>query len=195
MSQDRGEQGPEVRERLLSTASRLFYREGTRAVGIDLIVAQSKVAKASLYRHFPTKDALIEAFLRQEDEEFWRQWDKVASLHPDAPVDELMAQLAWIGGRIARDTYRGCPQINVAAEYSDELHPARQVAIAHKAEMRGRLERLAAAIGTDEPGMLAMQLAIVIDGALSSGKALHRPGPAAFLQRTAEALIRASAGP
>src|SRR5215469_9168807 len=119
---------PDTRERILRTASELFYREGTRAVGVDLIVARSGVAKTSLYRHFATKDDLIEAFLRLEDEDFWQHWDAVAARHAGAPRDELDAQLQWIGERIARPDYRGCPQINTAAEYSDRNHPAREVA-------------------------------------------------------------------
>jgi Transcriptional regulator len=137
---------PDTRERILRTASELFYREGTRAVGVDLIVARAGVAKTSLYRHFGTKDDLIEAFLHLEDEDFWRHWDTVAARHKGAPREELDAQLRWIGERIARPGYRGCPQINIAAEYADENHPARKVAVAHKQELRRRLGDLARAL-------------------------------------------------
>jgi len=181
----------DVKERILRTASELFYREGTRAVGVDLVVARSGVAKTSLYRHFPTKDDLIEAFLRREDDAFWRQWDEVSARHPGAPEQELEAQLQWIGERIARAGYRGCPQINIAAEYADENHPARKVAVAHKAELRRRLEVIARAMGLHEPMRFALRMAMVIDGALSSGRALHAEGPAPFLQSTARMLIAA----
>ena len=182
----------DVRERILGTASELFYKEGTRAVGVDLIVARSGVAKTSLYRHFPTKDDLIEAFLRREDEDFWQHWDRVSGAHPDRPSDELDAQLQWIGDRIARAGYRGCPQINIAAEYSDEKHPARKVAVAHKAELRRRLGVIARAMALPDPDHFALEMAIVIDGALSSGKALHGEGPARFLKSIACALLLAA---
>lgn len=182
----------DVRERILDTASKLFYREGTRAVGVDLVVAQSGVAKTSLYRHFPTKDHLIEAFLRREDADFWAHWDRVSAAHPGAPEAELEAQLQWIGDRIERPGYRGCPQINIAAEYSDEKHAARRVAVAHKAELRRRLTAIAAGMRVPDPGRFALQLSIIIDGALSSGRALHAEGPARFLQSTASQLIAAS---
>ena len=68
---------PDTRERILRTASELFYREGTRAVGVDLIVERAGVAKTSLYRHFGTKDDLIEAFLLLEDDDFWQHWDRI----------------------------------------------------------------------------------------------------------------------
>ncbi|HUA09543.1 MAG TPA: TetR/AcrR family transcriptional regulator [Candidatus Acidoferrales bacterium] len=183
----------DVRERILKTASELFYREGTRAIGVDTIVARSGVAKTSLYRYFRTKDDLIEAFLQSEDQDFWAHWDRVAAAHKDAPEKQLDAQLKWIGERIARAGYRGCPQINVSAEYSDENHPARKVAIAHKAELRRRLRVLARAMKLREPERFALQMAVVIDGALSSGTALHREGPVKFLQTIARSLKAAAA--
>jgi len=183
------QQNVDVRERILRTASKLFYKEGTRAVGVDLVVAQSGVAKTSLYRHFPTKDDLIRAFLLREDEDFWRHWDEVAAAHPRSAERELHAQLQWIGDRIARPGYRGCPQINIAAEYSDENHPARKVAVAHKAELRRRLNELARALDLKDPENFALAMAIMIDGALSSGNALHHKGPARFLQSLARTLL------
>ncbi|MFM0207742.1 helix-turn-helix domain containing protein [Paraburkholderia sediminicola] len=180
---------PNTRERILRTASELFYREGTRAVGVDLIVEQAGVAKTSLYRHFGTKDDLIEAFLLLEDEDFWRHWDAVAAQHKGAPREELDAQLQWIGERIARPGYRGCPQINIAAEYADDKHPARKVAVAHKRELRRRLADLARALRVDKPETVALRLGTMIDGALSSGSALHAEGPVQFLQELAQILI------
>ncbi|CAN0646896.1 TetR/AcrR family transcriptional regulator [Burkholderia cepacia] len=180
---------PDTRERILQTACELFYREGTRAVGVDLIVAQAGVAKTSLYRHFATKDDLIEAFLLREDADFWAHWDAVAARYRRTPREELDAQLQWIGERIARPGYRGCPQINIAAEYADGNHPARKVAVAHKQELRRRLTELAGAMGVDEPETFALRLATVIDGALSSGQALHAHGPVAFLQEFARLLL------
>lgn len=173
------------------TAGELFYREGTRAVGVDLVVARSGVAKTTLYRHFRTKDDLIEAFLRREDEDFWRKWDEVAAAHRATPEQELEAQLQWIGDRIARPGYRGCPQINIAAEYSDEDHPARKVAAAHKAELRRRLGMIARAMKLSDPDGFALKMSIVVDGALSSGRALHGEGPARFLHSFARTLIGA----
>ena len=66
----------ETARSVLATACRLFYENGVRAVGVDLISSESGVAKTSLYRHFPTKDDLVAAFLEHEDREFWRQWGK-----------------------------------------------------------------------------------------------------------------------
>src|ERR1700733_8108971 len=67
-----------VRDRLLDTAADLFYREGIRAVGVDLVVERTGVAKTSLYRHFPSKDDLVAAVLERDDRRFWAYWDRIA---------------------------------------------------------------------------------------------------------------------
>src|ERR1700722_9525725 len=133
----------EVRDRILRTASKLFYQRGVRAVGVDLVVEEAGVAKTSLYRHFRTKDDLIAAFLELEDEDFWKGWSRVTELHKTNPVAELEAHLDWIAERVGRPNYRGCPQLNVAAEFPDSDHPARRVAAAHKQELRRRLKGIA----------------------------------------------------
>ena len=183
----------DVRERILATASELFYREGVRAIGVDLIVERAGVAKTSLYRHFRTKDDLVEAFLQREDLDFWRHWDDAARRHPADPAAELDAQLDWMGERIARPGYRGCPQINVAAEFSDPAHPARMVALAHKRELRRRLAGIAGRIGVGDPAAFASRLALVIDGAFTSAPLLVGEDPASVLKDVARSLLAASA--
>ena len=132
----------QARDQILKTASKLFYAQSVRAVGIDLIVEQSGIAKTTLYRHFPSKDDLIEAFLKREDQEFWAQWEDIAGPHRTNPRNALLALCDWIGTRVCRDSYRGCPQINVASEFSSVTHPARKAARLHKAEMQDRLKAL-----------------------------------------------------
>jgi AcrR family transcriptional regulator len=182
----------EVRARILDTACTLFYQRGVRAVGVDLVVAQAGAAKTSLYRHFGTKDDLIAAFLKREDQDFWGTWDRVASQHPGNAAAELDAHLDWIGERAGRANYRGCPQINVAAEFPEIDHPARKVAAAHKREMRQRLKGIAERLGVAHPDRLAGQLSILINGAFVSSQ-IFEPGEATpLLRHTAHALIAAN---
>lgn len=176
--------------RVLATASRLFYSHGVRAVGIEWIVAESGVAKTSLYRHYQTKDDLIAAFLEREDREFWMQWDAVVKAVAGDPLRELMALLDWIGERVARDGYRGCPQINVAAEFSDPDHPARRIRAYHKGVMFERLKVIASRIGVRRPDDVAHQIALLLDGAFASDGRLARAGAARVLRSAARALIR-----
>ena len=176
-------------ERLLATASRLFYAHGARAVGVEWIVAESGVAKTSLYRHFHTKDDLIAAFLEREDREFWTQWDNVVKAVAGDPRRELMALLDWIGQLVSRDGYRGFPQINVAAEFSDRNHPARTIRARHKAAMFERLKALTRRIGTRQPDDAAYQIALLVDGAFTSDGRLSRVGATRILQSAARALL------
>jgi AcrR family transcriptional regulator len=182
----------ELRERILQTASALFYQRGVRAVGVDLVVEEAGVAKTSLYRHFRTKDDLIAAFLGREDEDFWNNWNRFTELHKTDPVAELEAHLDWIGERVGRPNYRGCPQLNVAAEFPDNDHPARRVAVAHKQELRRRLKGIAERLRVKHPDELAGQLSLLINGAFVSSQILS-PGEAGpLLRATASALIAAA---
>lgn len=185
----------DVRDRILATASDLFYRQGVRAVGVDLVVEKAGVAKTSLYRHFRTKDDLIAAFLQREDEDFWGCWDRVAVRHADDPAAELEAHLDWIGERVGRPNYRGCPQINVAAEFPEADHPARKVAKAHKLELRRRLREIAGKLGVANPDRLAGQLSLLINGAFVSSQILAADEATPLLQATAQALIATARNP
>jgi AcrR family transcriptional regulator len=175
-------------EKILSTASRLFYANGVRAVGVEWIVAESGVAKTSLYRHFQTKDQLVAAYLEREDREFWQQWDGVIAAAAN-PKAELMSLLDWIGKRISSDGCRGCPQINVAAEFSDPEHPARKIRRRHKVAMLKRLRDIVGRIGVTRPTDTSDQLALLIDGAFTSDGRLSKTGAVRILQHGADALL------
>jgi AcrR family transcriptional regulator len=188
-----GQQGEaeDVRERILQTASALFYRRGVRAVGVDLVVEEAGVAKTSLYRHFRTKDDLIAAFLHREDEDFWKCWEETAQGHGSDPEAEVEALLKWIGERVSRPNYRGCPQLNVAAEFPDLDHPARAVATAHKKELLRRLRDLAERLRAKRPDELAAQLSLLINGAFVSSQLFSAGEATPILQAASRALIAA----
>lgn len=153
--------------RALQTASELFYAQGARAVGMELIVEKSGVAKTTIYRHFPTKDVLIEAFLDKEDDEFWSQWNEIIG-DCEPGISQLDALCDWIAQRVSRDNYRGCPQINIAAEFADPEHPARLVARRHKAEMHRRINDICSTMPVKDPDGTAMQISLLFDGAFMS---------------------------
>lgn len=180
---------PDVRERILNTASALFYQRGVRAVGVDLVVLEAAVAKTSLYRYFPTKDDLIVAFLEREDLEFWTHWDTVAAQHAQDAAGELDAHMQWIGERLARSNYRGCPQINVAAEFAEQDHPARLVAHKHMQTMRSRLHDIALRLKVHKPPQLAAQLAVLINGAFVSAGLLDPDEAVDVLRAAVKSLL------
>ena len=181
-----------LREHILATASALFYAQGVRAVGVDLVVDEARIAKTSLYRYFPTKDDLVVAFLEREDQDFWSTWDGVAARHAAEPMAELEAHMGWIGERLGRSNYRGCPQLNVAAEFAEPDHPARGVARAHMLGLRQRLDALAAKLGAAAPATLGAQLAILVNGAFVSKDLLSPAEAAEVLLGSARALVAAA---
>ena len=181
----------EVRERILRTASALFYREGARAVGVDLVVERAGVAKTSLYRHFRTKDDLIAAFLAREDEQFWQQWESIAQRHRADAQAELDAHMQWIGERVGRKNYRGCPQLNMAAEFPEAGHPARVIAASHKQELRKRLKGIAARLGVRRPDDLAAQLLLLVNGAFVSSHVIAASEAVQMLLAASHAIVAA----
>jgi len=187
---------PSVRERILATAVTLFYQEGVRAVGVDLVVERSGVAKTSLYRHFATKDDLVVAFLEQEDAEYWRDWEKVSASvvaqGKEGARAELEAHLRFIAHHTAEPKYRGCPFLNVATEFPAPDHPARAVATRHKIELYRRLSALAKQAGVRNPGQLADHLVLLIDGAYVNGQLLGKKGPVHSLVQAGLVLILAA---
>ncbi|MBA3666683.1 MAG: TetR/AcrR family transcriptional regulator [Sphingomonas sp.] len=184
-----GEPIAALRDRILDTASSLFYREGVHAVGVDLVVKKSGIAKTSLYRHFGSKDALIAAFLEREDADFWRQWGAIADRHQDDPEAELAAYLEWMAERLRRPGYCGCPQLNVAAELRDPDHPARRIAQAHKDKMRGHLSVLAKRLDLKRPDAVGAQLALAFDGAFISAPFGHTELLVATLNGTVQLIV------
>jgi AcrR family transcriptional regulator len=180
-----------ARQRILDTASEMFYRDGVRAVGIDAIIARSGVAKMSLYRNFPSKDALVTAWLEDRNAFFWRRWDHAETSRARDPRGQLEAVLDMVAATASHPRWRGCPFLNTGTEFREPDHPARGVILAHKRAVRERLHRLATAAGAREPDLLAQQLQLLIDGAYAIGQSLGPGGPANTVTSAGHALIAA----
>jgi AcrR family transcriptional regulator len=180
-----------VRQRILDVASEMFYRDGVRAVGIDAIIARSGVAKMSLYRNFPSKGALVTAWLEDRNEFFWRRWERAEASQAGNPVGQLEAILDMVAATAAHPRWRGCPFLNTGTEFPEPDHPARAVILANKRAVRERLRALAAAAGARDPDLLAQQLQLLIDGAYAIGQSLGPAGPAKTVASAGRALIAA----
>lgn len=179
-----------VRDRILNTARDLFYKEGARAVGVDTVVAKSGVAKTSLYRWFPSKDALIVAVLEQERKDRWAGWDKTAATSDPEPRARLRAHLNGVARYVSSSHYRGCPFMNIISAFPDPEHPARKLAIDEMEELRRRLRGLVDNIeGVKNPEALTEQLLLLVDGAFASAQALGKDGPQQHLVAAADALV------
>jgi len=193
MSKKRDPARPSARTRIFDTASDLFYRKGIRAVGIDAIAAQAETTKMSLYRSFPSKDALVAEWLRDHDTKFWQAWDAMSQKHPGKPRKQLQAAFALLAKHLSDPAARGCPMANAAVEITEKDHPARRVIEAHKSKLRARLATLCAQTGASEPALLADELFLLMEGAQVS-TVLGVRIPAQSIARPAEALIDAHLG-
>jgi AcrR family transcriptional regulator len=152
----------QARARLLSTAGRIFYAEGIHAVGIDRIVAEAQVTRATLYRHFPGKDDLILAYLNDADQAIRNQAG--AALTAGLPDDETVRAIArGIADGIRSPGFRVCAFLNAAAEYPDPTHPVHRIVIAHR---QWFLDTLAGLLG-GEP--TARHFVMLRDGAMAAG--------------------------
>src|SRR6516165_1512187 len=168
----RGGQGVKTtlppRERLLDTAGKLFFRHGFQAVGIDRILAESGVAKMTLYRHFSSKDALIDAYLQRADQQFWT-WAE----HAMAPAEGAEAKLH-------------CLFEAAAMAFPEMDHPGHRRALQHKERVLRRLAALSREASLRDPEGLARALALLLDGAWVAAR-VFGPGENSALELGAAA--------
>ncbi|HET9997881.1 MAG TPA: TetR/AcrR family transcriptional regulator [Nocardioides sp.] len=157
-----------ARERLLTTAAGLFYREGITGVGVDRLVAEAGVTRATMYRHFAGKEGLVVAYLDAEDATIRGYFAHAAQqLTPDSPpVTLLEAVIEGVAEDARRYHTRGCPFINAAAEYPDAGSPVREVVARHRDWFRATLAEVVAAAGVAEPDRVAASLVLLRDAAL-----------------------------
>lgn len=179
--------GIEPRARILDTADRLFYSEGIRATGTEKIMEIADVAKATFYRHFASKDALVLAYLDQRDQAFWQH------LLDPVPPEDIHEALARIQGIVNHPRTTSCPFLRVASEYPETTHPFHCRVIEHKNKMFKYLTGLLKPLAVDEKAMAA-KLLTVIDGALSV-RMVYGVAKEVPLLATAEAILQGLSTP
>jgi AcrR family transcriptional regulator len=161
-----------ARERILQTAGRLFYNEGIRSVGVHRIVKEAAVTRVTLYRHFPSKDDLISAYLERRAQYDRDQIEGLIAARPDEPR-QVLAELATV---LTQDDFaamtRGCPFVNACAEFTVG-HTSRTHAETIRAWVTQQLELLLTRVGHATPRLTAQQLMMVRTGAVVSGALDH----------------------
>ena len=169
------------RERIvLDTAARLFYARGVHEVGMDELVRETGLGKATVYRLYPTKDALVAAYRDRLARQILAEVDGQSATLP--PADALRAILAAVRADISRPGFRGCAFNNASIEYDDPRHPARTAAREYRTALHGRLRTMADRLLPDDPEharTLGGQLAVLVDGAYTNAAHLGPQGPAA----------------
>jgi AcrR family transcriptional regulator len=175
---------------VLDTAASLFYARGVHEVGMDELIAASGLAKASVYRLFPTKDALVGAYLARTAGEVLALIDADIQRHAD-PGAALDAIFRAIAADVTREGFRGCAFNNASVEFADAGHPARAAARDYRERLLQRLRTLTSRLCPPRAAdRLADRLALVIDGMYTSAAHLGAEGPAREGRAFARSLVR-----
>ncbi|MCK2213462.1 TetR/AcrR family transcriptional regulator [Actinomadura sp. ATCC 31491] len=170
-------------ERVLAAAAELFYRRGVRAVGMDEVRAASGVSLKRLYQCYPSKEALVVAYLERRDE----RWMSSLTGYVAARPDKIPAVFDWLERWFGEDGFRGCGFVNAYGELGAESAAVRDAVRRHKRRLRDYLRGLAAEAGAADPDLRAEQLLVLIDGATAVAM-VETPERAAAAARAAAAL-------
>src|ERR1700746_2589702 len=150
---------PSMKDRILETADRLFYLQGIRAVGVDTIAAEIGISKRTLYNHFPSKDALIAAYLGR----------RFVQARPSSksPLEQILGYFDSLERRFSAKDFRGCPFVNAVAELGPEDRSVKKIAAAFKEARRLWFRDLLALLDVEDKEALATQLVVLVDGAIA----------------------------
>jgi AcrR family transcriptional regulator len=184
----------ERERRVLDTAARLFYARGVHEVGMDELVRATGLGKATVYRLFASKDALVAAYLERLSASILAAVDADVARHPDDPAAAVRAIFAAISEDVGRPTFRGCPFNNASIEFDDPAHPARRAARRYREALHRRLVDLAEGVAPGRGGELGARLALLVDGMYVNAAHLGAAGPAAAGPALADALLEAARG-
>jgi len=172
---------PAMKDRILETADRLFYLQGIRAVGVDTIAAEIGISKRTLYNHFPSKDALISAYLARRF---------VAPRPSDKPpLEQILGTFDSLERRFAAKDFRGCPFVNAVAELGSEDQSVRKIAIAFKESRRLWFRDLLLQLGVPDAEGLATQLTVLVDGSIAQDLVRNDPAMARAAKAAATVLL------
>lgn len=174
----------DMKERILETADRLFYLRGIRAVGVDSVAAEIGISKRTLYNHFPSKDALIAAYLQRRF--------KMPPLSDKAPVAQILGTFDSLERRFGSAGFRGCPFVNAVAELGED-RGVRRIAVAFKESRRIWFRDLLTQLDVADADGIATQLALLVDGSIAQNLVRDDPTMARAAKAAARVLL-ANAG-
>src|SRR6201996_9272532 len=173
---------PTMKDRILETADRLFYLQGIRAIGVDTIAAEIGISKRTRYNHFPSKDALIAAYL---DRRFVQ-----ARPSDKSPLDQILATFDSLERRFSAKDFRGCPFVNAVAELGPKDRAVKKMAIAFKESRRQWFRDLLDELGVKDADSLSTQLQLLVDGSIALDLVRDDPAMARAAKDAATALLQ-----
>jgi AcrR family transcriptional regulator len=172
----------DMKERILQTADRLFYLRGIRAIGVDTIAAEIGISKRTLYNHFPSKDALITAYLKRRF--------VVANPSEKPPVAQILGYFDALERRFSSKDFRGCPFVNAVAELGPEDRAVKKIAIAFKESRRLWFRDLLKQLDVTDAEALATQLVLLVDGSIAQDLVRDDPAMARAAKAAATVLLK-----
>ena len=171
-----------MKERILQTADKLFYLQGIRAIGVDTIAAEIGISKRTLYNHFPSKDALIAAYLQRRFVH--------ASPSDKPPAEQILATFDSLERRFAARDFRGCPFVNAVAELGPADRAVKKIAVAFKESRRLWFRDRLTELGVRDAEALATQLVLLVDGSIAQDLVRDDPAMARAAKDAAKVLLR-----
>ncbi|MFB2598663.1 TetR/AcrR family transcriptional regulator [Herbiconiux sp. P17] len=182
---------PWAREKLITTASELFYEEGVHTVGIDRVIQEAGVAKATLYKHFSSKDELIRAYLLRHHEITRDRMVRELGKRFTTPIDKMVGVFEVLGESFSRPDFHGCAYVNASAE-ARPGGPVEEASDYARAWVRGLFVDLGREAGLIDPLAIGQQLSLMYDGATVAAKMDRDPTMAIAAQRAARAVLEAA---
>ncbi len=182
----------EKREHLIDVAAQLFNRYGYHGAGVDRVIAESGIAKTTLYRHFKSKDDLVVAVLRRVDQQFLDTMRTTVDAAAKDPQDKLLATFDFLETWFATSSFHGCPFVSAAGEYGDRSNPVFQEAVLHKRLMLAYFEELARGAGLSDPRLVAEEISLLHEGATAVAHINGDPAAAGRAKAVAARLLRAA---
>jgi AcrR family transcriptional regulator len=174
----------EMQERILQTTDRLFYEQGIRAVGVDTVAAEVGISKRTLYNYYPSKDELIAAYLSRRF--------RPLPLTDEPAAGQILANFDRLERSFSSDRFRGCPFVNAVAELKQPGHAANRIAVAFKDARRAWFRALLVRLDVADPDGLAMQLMLLVDGAIAAAIVRGDPTMARAARAAATTLLTAA---
>lgn len=181
---------PSPRDRILGVAHRLFYGRGVNTTGIDRIIAEAAVAKQSFYKYFPSKRALVMAFLEERHERWLKWFIGGVFARAKTPHGRLLAMFDVLEEWFGREDFRGCAFLNISAEFSDPSSPERKAARKHKRELLEFIAELTRSAKLHNARAAAGHLLLLIDGAIVRAHVERSAAPARQAKAIALSLLK-----
>lgn len=181
-----------ARQRILETASELFYRKGVHYVGINEVIAESGVAKRTLYRWFPSKDQLLEEVMKYRAEQWLRWFEESVADRGNTAKERLLATFDVLQSWYAKPDFRGCPFINAVLEIADASHPVHHVSVRLREHIRTYIMQLASEAGVHDPASFSQQYLLLIGGASLMATIEGNPTGAQYARNALSVLIDAN---